>query len=631
MEENRAQDKNTPEEEQQRPPELAGQLAFDGANITEIKQQSEQEQRPPVIINAKVQKTKQQSEQPQGLKLILKDNGQIIGPDGNDIQSNPEALANYYSILNYQYDGKLKDLAALLIERLPKATAAEVINKAQQKATAAGIEAGKIISRAESIKSYLIKELKKDIYHGETLESLIYNNPEALADPDDKRTKLLLKAIAAVERAAHQPHEKIKAADRKRAAEAGAVNYQPKSIITITNKDYKSGFSFTAAGSAALAVLPEEEYTNIKITEDGRLYYPKIGALSELEIENTLTHEQILSIDLPLLRLFYTYIVKEAEAARKSGNIQPLDGKLIIDASTLAAELGESRPTSTRAKNKAISAAKSFHNIAGKLVHDQHATQSYYQVLNFEKYDSKNNTITLRAPYLAYLFQEVEKNSMKAPAAEIEKEKGRELSNDKSSALLTSKKAFHGYGINQELYKKYRRNKVVLENLFILDEVIEPGGRRPNIRACELINRNIYFKDLLKGKDTRATNRTLKRIFTQTWQGLRSSALAKMYNKIELPDPNNPADIPTIETLNKCFYFNNTGKKKHPPIFQDVNQPPQQTKNEKAIKQLNALRAQKEKLVKDPTANKEEIENIELNIKSIEDSIKYNTPQAPKK
>ena len=104
-----------------------------------------------------------------------------------------------------------------------------------------------------------------------------------------------------------------------------------------------------------------------------------------------------------------------------------------------------------------------------------------------------------------------------------------------------------------------------------------------------------------------------------------------MYNKIELPDPNNPADIPTIETLNKCFYFNNTGKKKHPPIFQDVNQPPQQTKNEKAIKQLNALRAQKEKLVKDPTANKEEIENIELSIKSIEDSIKYNTPQAPKK
>ena len=371
------------------------------------------------------------------------------------------------------------------------------------------------------------------------------------ADPDDEKAKLILKGIAISERAAHQPHEKIKAADKKRAADAGAISHQPRDIITITDKKYKGGTSFYNNGGATLALLKNN--IDIQITEHGRLYFPKIGEISEIDIENTLTHEQIESINLPLLRVFYTYIAEQTNEAIKRGDPHPFNGNLLIDAGTLAAELGESRPTSTRARDKAIAAAKSFHNIAGKMVNDQHATPSYYQVLNFEKYDSKTNTIQLSAPYLAYLFQEVYKNNLR-------RDNAGKLQYNSNGDLLT--KAYHGHGIQNELIKKYGRNKAVLENLFILDAVIEPAGKHPNITAREIINRNLYLKDLLQDKDTHDANQTLKRIFKKTWQALQETQLVAMYESIKLPDPDDPQSIPTIDTLDYCYHFDNTGKKK---------------------------------------------------------------------
>ena len=442
-----------------------------------------------------------------------------------------------------------------LIEKALPPDQRQSVTDEANKIKALYINAGKLQARAEAVKDFITKELQKENYHGEDLNSLLYDrDPAALADPEDEKTGLLLQAIAAAERAAHQPHEKLKAADRKEAAEKGAIFYQPKDILSITDTQYKGGISFyNNAGSATLALLRND--IDIQITQYGRLSFPKIGELSEIEIENTITHEQIESINLPLLRVFYTYIVQEAEAANERGDSHPLDGKLTIDVGTLAAELGESRPTSKRARDKVIAAAKSFHNIAGKLVNDQHATPSYYQVLNFEKYESKSNTITLRAPYLAYLFQEVYKNNLRLDEAGHPQR-------SKTGNLLTS--AYHGYGIQNELVKKYGRNKAVLENLFILDSVIEAAGKYPNITAREIINRNIYLSDLLKDKNTHDANQTLKRIFSQTWRALKMSDLVKMYDKIALPDPDDPRSIPTTDTLDVCYRFKNSGKKKTP-------------------------------------------------------------------
>ena len=634
MKENTDRIPDEQDDEQRAPePELAGQLAFDGfQDLAESEQESEQEDT--------------ETSRPD---LILAEDGRVITADGKDIKDDPEALAEwkrqikrimsaYFRAMTARkttkelaefyllVKSKYEDTAQEFLDALPPATAAEI------KAAADKIEndaetAEALQSRAEAVKAYLATELKKDCYKGETLDSLLYDrDPAALADPENEKTKLIRQAIAAAERAAHQPHEKIKAADQQEAKEAGAIYYQPKEVLTITDKNYKGGIAFYDAGGTSLAKIKDN--IKIQIDKNGRIFFPQLGEASVIELEDTLTHELIDNIDLSLLRRFYTYIVQEKEAAFKRGEDERTiqDGKLTIDVETLAAQLGESRTSSTRARDKVIAAAKSFHNIAGRLVYDQHARPSYFQVLNFEKYDSKNNTITVRAPYLSYLFEEIFNHNKKLDA---------DGKTQKDARGLPDAKPHEGRGIQSKLVTKYRNNKAVLENLFILDAVIEPAGKHPNITAAEMINRNIYLQDLLQGKATMRQNQTLKRVFKKTWQALRETALIQMYNNINTPDPDDPAAIPTVKTLDICYHFDNTGKKKQgfSKVIQAQEQ--EQEREERKAKaastvqkRLETLKARKSELIQQG-ASEAEIESVRLEIISIEDSLANSNPQAP--
>ena len=53
----------------------------------------------------------------------------------------------------------------------------------------------------------------------------------------------------------------------------------------------------------------------------------------------------------------------------------------------------------------------------------------------------------------------------------------------------------------------------------------------------------------------------LKRIFKRTWELLREQThLTEVYKNIQLPDPNDPKNIPTAKTLNMVFSFPHEGK-----------------------------------------------------------------------
>lgn len=207
-------------------------------------------------------------------KLYFDKSGRIVDQDGNDIKDNPEALEKlqkltrkinqsimavinridgetikkaahktenavfdivaesstdeeikeYYSLLKQLPPEEYPKAAAAFSERLYqyqhialfkiKAAAAEE----ERKLIEIGEKAGKLKARAESVKSYLKNELQKDIYNGETIETLLDDRPaEALADPDDDKTKLLLQAIAAAEKAAHKATAEAAAVNAKRA------------------------------------------------------------------------------------------------------------------------------------------------------------------------------------------------------------------------------------------------------------------------------------------------------------------------------------------------------------------------------------------------------------------------------
>ena len=229
MDEDRTQTPNE-QDEQEAPAEvIAGQISFfnDAAEAEQGEHENEHTEAPELYFTKN------------------KDGAEILtDKDGNDITDDPAArtklaayigqnltpailkaiiktsksideLASIYNVFKDHSkdapkpDSEAPDIAGDFLKLLTK-DAAEAVKAAAEKQKQNAINAGKLQQRAESVKSYIIKELQKKRYHGATLDSLLYDrDPAALADPDDKKTTLLLKALAAAEAAA----QAIKAPD----------------------------------------------------------------------------------------------------------------------------------------------------------------------------------------------------------------------------------------------------------------------------------------------------------------------------------------------------------------------------------------------------------------------------------
>lgn len=68
----------------------------------------------------------------------------------------------------------------------------------------------------------------------------------------------------------------------------------------------------------------------------------------------------------------------------------------------------------------------------------------------------------------------------------------------------------------------------------------------------------------MEGQTTGNKNTLLKRAFVKAWQLLRKKTfLAGTYKNIHLPDPEDPAVIPKVSTLNMVFSFPHEGKNKN--------------------------------------------------------------------
>ena len=119
----------------------------------------------------------------------------------------------------------------------------------------------------------------------------------------------------------------------------------------------------------------------------------------------------------------------------------------------------------------------------------------------------------------------------------------------------------HSYLIDSSIVKE--RNKAAAENVIILVTLIEQAGDNiPRIKASTLIERNVQLAERLE--ETANPRALLNRVFTKTWELLRTKTrLTEVYKNIQLPDPKDPAFMPTMRTLDKVvFTFPHEGKKK---------------------------------------------------------------------
>lgn len=412
----------------------------------------------------------------------------------------------------------------------------------------------------------LLPDLKKQFakYEEETGERLTF---AALTDVYGTREPPLNKFMRAIEREYEEEGPGTRADKEKTlrtATKAGAVDQIVAKLATVTAPDFLNAFNLISKGKAYMQLISMD---GLKF-EDGKLYFTdeRARAVSEAELQDLRTREGIDTINLPFLQFCYSVIFKNWETAiydryakGGSGAINPIVTFYLPDLATARGLPRNASGDSIRAIQKDI---ESFHNVVGVIKYEGYKEPSRYPVLLFEGYDATKNTVSLSSPYLLHVVKEIYSISVRRT-----KDGKPRLRNDGTPHRL----AVNSYLIHSDIIKE--RNKAAVQNVSLFVQGIERRGGTVgkdengqdleyeyHISLKTLIELNPILGKQLEDKAHRA--QTLSRCFKTTWQLLRTKTdLLDAYKDIILPDPKNPADIPTAKEIeSRVFYVNHKGK-----------------------------------------------------------------------
>ena len=342
----------------------------------------------------------------------------------------------------------------------------------------------------------------------------------------------------------YERHNKYRT--KAKAREAGAITEAPKTLVTPTLSGYQYSMSLYQDGGAYLQPLTSMDGLQFK---KGKLYFSgaRMQEVSEAELRDLRTKQDIQDLDLTTLRFYYSLLFDQFQ---RSG-YKVLQDFIIVSVPVLA---GRNDPKAEDI-NAVIAKVQSYHNVMGVIkgkTPTGKPAESYYQVLNFEYYDKKHNIIAFSSPYMNYVIKTIYNLS-------IRKDKSGKPKLKRSGEPLTL--PTHSYLIDSSIVKE--RNKAAAENVVILVTLIEQAGDNiPRIKASTLIERNVQLAERLEAAKNPRT--LLKTTFTKTWELLKTKTrLTEFYKNIQLPEPNDPAFMPTMRTLDKVvFTFPHDGKKK---------------------------------------------------------------------
>lgn len=402
---------------------------------------------------------------------------------------------------------------------------------------------------------FIEKELEKPQYEGKTVHELLQAAElDENGEPTEK--SLFSQALAAAREAKEKADGKTKLRTVKNAGDVSRILKDRLAITTIPG--YLNALSLLDNGKAYLRTTDMSALT----FNEGKLYFAgnPVKTVGEMELKNLQTKEDIENINLPFLQFLYTELFAEWEnAIRDKATGQTEEIELPFIKKFYLPDLARARGLPANASGESMEAIKNditaFHNVVGVLKEQGYKDPSYYPVLNFEGYDATKNTISISSPYLMHIVETIFRESVRRDR------NGRpKLRTDGTPQT----KPANTYLVHSDIQKE--RNKAAVQNVFLLVQSIERrGGKRGelntfHIEAKTLINRNTLLKERLsKNKNKR---RTLQTCFKKTWELLRTKTdLELFYPGIELPDPENPASIPTYKGLSDfVININHYGK-----------------------------------------------------------------------
>ena len=456
----------------------------------------------------------------------------IISPIGSMIDEMGLTEAERY-IMGYLLDhGDTDKLKSVEQVAALQYIAAEYVHKHKQAAEALYSDAEARATFIRDITDDDIRDIKLDV-NADKVKALLASSEPSLDD--------ILEIIGFGNAAIiYDRHNKYRT--KAKAREQGAITETPPHLLIPTMHDYQYSMSLYQQGNAYLQPFINMNGLQFK---NGKLYFEGGREVSEIELRNLRTREGIQDIDLTSLRFYYSILFDQFHRS----NYKVLQDIIIVSVSVLAQRNNPNKEDI----NNVIAKTQSYHNVMGVLkgTRNGRPTESYYQVLNFEYYDEKHNIIAFSSPYMNYVIQTIFKLS-----ARKDKDGKPKLKRNGEPLRIAS----HSYLIDSSIAKE--RNKAAAENVVIIVTLIEQAGDNlPRIKASTIIERNVQLAERLAA--TKNPRVLLKTTFTKTWELLRTKTrLAEVYKNIKLPDPADPAYMPTMRTLDKVvFEFPHDGKK----------------------------------------------------------------------
>lgn len=389
------------------------------------------------------------------------------------------------------------------------------------------------------IEAYLKKlEADPELKHiAEDLRQLTDREPEEIPDEvfEDPSVQEYIESIQ--EEPEQEGSDNMKYVTEKRVRKDTKIAELPEKLSTITHAQYRQSLNLLKEGKAWLQPLDLASGADKLTIEDGKIFFQGVPA-SEAQLRQLYTDEIPKDIDLTFLQLMYSIVLKNYDQTMTEDNTIRQVITLYMPAVMRA--LGQ--PT---AKEHQFELFKqkilSFQTIMGVI--DGMGTQA---VLVFLAEDKKKNIISFSAPYLEAVVRNLYKVSIRR------KNNGEPMLKKNGEPLMIPTDT---YSIDPAILKE-KCKYAILNVVNLVSLIKEAGENTPHITAKTLIDRNLQFKEALDNSAPKDRNIQLKRVFAKTWEMLpKYTTLKNDYPDIQLPDPKNPANIPTWKTRNMVFSF----------------------------------------------------------------------------
>lgn len=359
-------------------------------------------------------------------------------------------------------------------------------------------------------------------------------------------------------------------------AKAGNTDPLPQSIPSITLFPYQNSMTFRNKPDAHLVMMGENITKELEY-KDNKLFYRGM-AISEIDSDGQIysdgmtigSSQQELPMsdtDLQTLRFLYGIILEKysknmEEIIRKVGEDpdQFLSHSVSIYMPDYLRAIG--LPININRDNilRIVHKISDYSKYIGVLQSGRSKTKIYYAyrpVIVGLGYDETTNKLTFASPYMNDIITRVLQ-------ASIELDKHGEPKRSRNGKLLT--KPTHSHRVQRSILKE--RNVRAREIVHIICDLIDETGNHgtPNISFRTIIEDKFpqLKADLDALSNTYNRNRLLHTTFSAAWRYLpKHTDLLTVYKNIQLPDPKNPASIPTMKTLDDVIRFPHEGRIKN--------------------------------------------------------------------